>query len=140
MRVLFERAFALMERRDWDKITVAVDLHDTVFLPTYSTEMATEFYDLAWDTLRLMTDREDIVMFRYSCITSQAHGFYNNFFKEKGIALYSPEYAMDLAGVKSNEYQDFSRKPYFNVLLDDKAGFDPNRDWVHLYHYFNEMP
>jgi hypothetical protein len=30
---------------------------------------------------------------------------------------------------KNTPYADFSLKPYFNILIDDKAGFDPNTDW-----------
>lgn len=30
----------------------------------------------------------------------------------------------------------YDKKPYFNVLFDDKAGFDPINDWEFLYNYF----
>ena len=29
----------------------------------------------------------------------------------------------------------FDEKFYFSVLLDDKAGFDPNTDWKLIYNY-----
>jgi hypothetical protein len=45
---------------------------------------------------------------------------------------------MDKMSIKNSEFQDFVDKPYFNVLLDDKAGFDPDRDWVELLNYFKE--
>jgi 2-methylcitrate dehydratase PrpD len=32
----------------------------------------------------------------------------------------------------NTEYADFSKKFYFNVILDDKAGFDPSVDWLEL--------
>jgi hypothetical protein len=31
--------------------------------------------------------------------------------------------------VVNTEYGDFSRKPYFNIIIDDKAGFEPETDW-----------
>ena len=30
----------------------------------------------------------------------------------------------------------YKKKYYFNVLLEDKAGFDPLKDWWFLYDYF----
>lgn len=32
-------------------------------------------------------------------------------------------------------YGDYSKKPYFNILLEDKAGFEPEKDWLDIYHY-----
>lgn len=34
-----------------------------------------------------------------------------------------------------NEYADFSKKFCFDVLLDDKAGFEPESDWTKLYDF-----
>lgn len=31
---------------------------------------------------------------------------------------------------KNTEYADFKKKPYFNILIDDKAGFEPEKDWT----------
>lgn len=29
----------------------------------------------------------------------------------------------------NTDYADFTTKPYFNILLDDKAGMEMNSDW-----------
>jgi hypothetical protein len=34
---------------------------------------------------------------------------------------------------KDTEYASFVKKPYFSIVLDDKAGFDPNHDWNELW-------
>ena len=30
----------------------------------------------------------------------------------------------------NTSYADFTRKPYFNIMIDDKAFFQPRTDWV----------
>ena len=37
--------------------------------------------------------------------------------------------------IKNNEFQNFNDKPYFNVLLEDKAGFNPKIDWLDILIY-----
>ena len=34
--------------------------------------------------------------------------------------------------------QCFEKKFYFNILLDDKAGFDPETDWSVIKEYLNK--
>jgi len=36
---------------------------------------------------------------------------------------------------KNTIYGYFNDKPYFNVLIDDKAGFDAENDWTELRKY-----
>jgi len=35
----------------------------------------------------------------------------------------------------STELADFSRKMYYNFLIDDKSGFDPETDWEIIYQF-----
>ena len=39
---------------------------------------------------------------------------------------------------KNTEYGDFTVKPYYNILLDDKAGFDPEEDWRIIYNFLKK--
>ena len=36
----------------------------------------------------------------------------------------------------NSELSDFSKKFYFNILLDDKAGFYPKEDWQIVLDFF----
>lgn len=38
--------------------------------------------------------------------------------------------------VKNTTYGFYEHKPYFNLLFEDKAGFDAEIDWFILYKYF----
>jgi hypothetical protein len=48
-------------------------------------------------------------------------------FKEHGIM---PQYFNENTAVENTATGNFSSKFYFSVLLDDKAGFNPETDWV----------
>lgn len=134
---VFDKAFEVMQSKGWDSIAVAVDLHDTVFKPTYSEELATEFFPNAKETLQLMSQDPRIKMYMYTCTPQNLRLQYKKVLAENGIVIETtPGPVMDSMGIKANAYQDYNTKPYFNVLLDDKAGFDPDHDWVFLLTYF----
>ena len=135
---VFDKAFDLMKHRGWDKIAVAVDLHGTVFEPTYSTQLSTGFYAKAKETLQLMSKNPNIMMYMYTCSPQEAKAFYLEYFMSCDIAMTPWRLVQISMGLENNEFQNFDKKPYFNVLLDDKAGFDPSRDWVELLNYFKE--
>jgi hypothetical protein len=41
--------------------------------------------------------------------------------------------------VKSTTYGYYEDKPYFNVLFEDKAGFDATEDWFLVGNYFGML-
>ena len=136
---LFDKAFSLMSERNWDYIAVAVDLHGTVFVPTYSETLAKEFYPHAEETLQLMSDHPKCLLYMYTCSHFRDRVNTSFYLKQRGIDMEIEAHpVMDQMGIKNSKFQDFVDKPYFNVLLDDKAGFDPNRDWVLLNEYFKQ--
>ena len=126
----FKTAYADMERKGWDKIYVFVDLHSTAIKPNYSTdEVPKEFYDLAEETLQIMSDIPEICLVMYTCSHPHEIEQYKEFFKSHGINF---EYINKNDEVTTEEggYGYYEDKPYMNVLLDDKAGFFPDEDWV----------
>jgi hypothetical protein len=42
--------------------------------------------------------------------------------------------------VENNAYGYYRDKPYFNVLFEDKAGFDAEEDWLWVAEYFGISP
>lgn len=130
----FKKAFEVKEARNWECIAVAVDLHGTVFVPTYSTEEKYEYYPGAKECLNLLTYMDDVVkMYLYTCSTDVEK--YIDKLDEDDIGVYYPEIVHTIMGIENNEFQNFDNKPYFNVLLDDKAGFNPDRDWTLITEY-----
>lgn len=123
----FARAFEIKEARNWDKIYCAVDIHGTIVKPNYSKEtLPTEFYKYAKEVLQDLSKRNDVVLILYTCSFPEEIEKYLEFFKEHEINF---EYVNSNPEVENNTYGYFNDKFYFNILLEDKAGFDGETDW-----------
>ena len=44
---------------------------------------------------------------------------------------------MENPEIESNRYANFTKKFYYDILLDDKAGFEPN-DWFEIYNFLSK--
>lgn len=130
---IFDSAFATKERRGWDKIYVCVDIHETILKPTWSEERSYDYYPKAKECLRMLSEMEDIYLIQWSSSNQENATMYQFEFHKQGIEFDSinsnPE-------VKSTDYADFDGKLYMNVIMDDKAGFEPV-DWEELHAYLH---
>ena len=128
----FDKAFQKKEERNWDVIYVFVDIHETMIHPTYELKGEMRFYPYAIEVLWAMTQRDDISLGLYTCSYPEEIENYIKSFKERGIEF---DHVNKNDWEESNKYGCFKQKPYFNVLLEDKAGFDPEEDWLMLADY-----
>lgn len=129
---IFEKAFHRKHEKNWDKIYIAVDIHDTILKSTYSSTRSTEFFPRAQAALRLISERPDCVLILYTSSLKEDIDWYMDFFKKHGINF---KYANENPEVDDTPFSSFKDKLYFNVLLDDKAGFDV-RDWDEVLYCF----
>jgi len=125
----FDTAFSDAKRKDWEYIYVFIDLHSTVIKPNYSAgDIPTEFYDGALEALKLMSDTDEMKLIMYTCSHPHEIEKYVELFKEHDIVFdylnENPEVTTTPQG-----YGCYDMKPYFNILLEDKAGFYPEEDW-----------
>lgn len=123
------KAFDKMRERKWDCIYFAIDLHGTVLKPTHKKDTHFEFYPGAEEVLRYLSTRNDIKLIIY---TSSHNAYIESLMGtllEKHIYF---DYINENPEVETNELSDFNVKFHFDVLLDDKAGFDPDTDWKDL--------
>ena len=118
------KAFKNKIDRKWDCTYWLIDIHETILEPNYG-GISTVFYPHAKEVLQYLTTREDIKLILWTCSRADHIEEYIRYFKEHGIEF---NYISDNPEVP-NEYGDYAKKPYCNVLLDDKAGFDPHIDW-----------
>ena len=132
----FEKAFETAKRKDWNKIYIAVDLHETCLRPTWSKTLSHEYYEYAKETLQLLSEKKEICLILWSCSLPEFNKQYSDFFKESNINF---DYINENPECKSTSYADFETKLYFSVGLDDKFGFDPDEDWHPLYEYLTHM-
>jgi len=128
------QAFEKAKERKWDRTYWAFDIHQTILEPNWSNDgIPTKFYPYALETLQYISNRPDIVMILYTCSPPHKIDLYQQLFQRHGIQFH---YVNSNPEVTSNGFEYYGQKPYFNVLFDDKAGFDPLCDWKLVHDYF----
>ncbi len=142
-----EKTFQLMKTKGWNKVYWAVDIHETVLKPNWDA-MATsgiphDWYPGAKEVLQEVSKRDDISLILYTCSYDDEIVNYLKFFEESGIKFIcvnsNPE-------VKNTRYGKFDVKFYYNVMLDDKSGFEGDvddsgiNDWGRIQEVLKKYP
>jgi hypothetical protein len=125
-------AYQKAQDRSWDTIYWAIDVHSTMIVSNYDKDAEDEFYPYCKKVLRLLTEKKHIKLILYTCSYEESMKKFMEILEEEGIVFdffnENPE-AMD------TNYGSYTKKPYFNVLLEDKGGFEPEKDWEEIYNY-----
>jgi hypothetical protein len=124
-----EKVFQDRVKRNWDKTYWFFDVHGTILRPNYSYgNTPKDFYPHAKEALQFITSCPDIVCVIYTCSHPHEIQEYVNLFKTFDIHFKyineNPEVA-----TQTNGYGCYDKKPYMNVLFEDKAGFDAETEW-----------
>jgi hypothetical protein len=124
--------------RNWDRTFWAFDIHGTILKPNYAYgNTPDEFYPMAKETLQLISKLSDVVMFLYTCSHPHEVNEYIALFASNDINF---KYVNENPEVptQTDGYGNYDKKPYMNVLFEDKAGFDPMSDWQEVYDLLTE--
>ncbi|MFM9837364.1 MAG: hypothetical protein ACKVOQ_03805 [Cyclobacteriaceae bacterium] len=118
------------KEKRWEKTYWAFDIHGTLLKPNYKRdEISREFYPHAIEVMQLLTKRKDIVKILYTCSYPHEIEQYIEYFAKHGIHF---DHINKNPEVADGGYGYYNDKFYFNVLMDDKAGFDGETDWGEL--------
>ena len=131
----FEGAFKRMKDRNWDKIYVLVDIHDTILKACYYEQENYEWFPYAKEALDIMSHAERISLILWTSTHEDTIKKYLEFFKNNGITFDMVNQNIE---TENTDLASFDDKLYFNVGLDDKFGFDAETDWEIIYHYLVE--
>jgi len=125
-------AFRSMKKRNWNTLYFAIDLHNTVCPGYYKAEQKLEFYPYSKRALQMMSDIPFVKLILYTSTSSNTLDRYISWLSDNGIKF---DYINENGdNPVTTEYADFSDKFYFNVLIDDKAGFQIY-EWKEIYDY-----
>jgi hypothetical protein len=117
--------------KGWERTYWAFDIHGTILHPTFKENVvSTEFYPYAKEVMQLISQRKDIVRILYTCSYPHEIEQYIVYFKAHDIHF---DFVNENTEVCAGAYGHYERKFYFNVLFEDKAGFDPLTDWKKVY-------
>ena len=132
-----KNAMKVAERKKWTKTYWAVDIHGTMIVPNFETNnIPKEFYPHALEVLQELTKRKDVVLILYTCSHPHELEQYNKYFHSHSIHF---DHVNENPEVETADYGCFDSKIYFNILFEDKAGFDPETDWLRVKEILKEI-
>jgi len=121
--------FEYKVKRNWNKTYWFFDIHGTILKPNYEYgNISNEFYPYVKETLQYLSKLDDVVMILYTCSHPHEIEQYLKLFEDNNIRFSyvneNPEVVTEVNG-----YGCYDKKPYVNVLFDDKSGFDAEIEW-----------
>jgi len=129
------KAYRTAEKKQWNKIYWAIDLHDTCLKSTYGKNNYEFLGPVVIEALRLICSRPENVLIIWSAVFADEEPLIVEFFAKEGIRI---DFFNHNPVIQNTATGNFDTKFYFNVLVDDKAGFDWTQDWqkiIDLYEY-----
>jgi hypothetical protein len=123
-----EKTFELKAKNNWDTLYVLLDLHGPVIL-SHSHDTFQFITEDCIEVLRWFSKRKD---FRIILWTSSYVSEIEDIIKWLSIYEIDVDYVNCNPECKNTKKADFHKKPYFNICIDDKAGFEPLTDWKEI--------
>ena len=124
------RTFEMKKAKNWPEIYWCIDLHGTI-IPSGKTESdqtdAAKFYPGAQEVLEWLSNRKDILIILWTSTPAARIPNVLEWLEDNNIHF---DFVNHNNHAKDTPRSDFSKKFYFNVLLDDRAGFEPETDWL----------
>ena len=125
-----KRAFDKKAERGWDKwpkMYIMVDLHDVIIPGTYTlNNEGRSFCFMAKEVLQKMTKNDKICLILWTSSYPDAITDISLWLSKFNIKF---DYIGGNPECLSTDILDVEHKPYFDLLFDDKAGFEGDSDW-----------
>lgn len=136
-------------RRGYKTLYVMLDVHGTLVRPSKETHIATgdteesvplattsvDFYPQALQCLKLLKQNAKIGVKLILWTSGKREAVLDIVHRMKAEAGVEVDFINENPDYPGNSYADFSKKFCFDVLFDDKAGFDPEADWIELHKF-----
>jgi hypothetical protein len=123
------RTFKMKETKGWPEIYWCIDLHGTIIPSGKSSDDQADYmkmYPNAKEVLQWLNTRRDIMTILWTSTPDSRMPSVLNWFESNGIRF---TYVNENPHAKDTPRSVFNKKFYFSVLLDDRAGFEPEKDW-----------
>lgn len=121
------RSFEMKKKLGWTKLYIAIDLHDVLIIGKHNKfNDGRELCPNALRVMRWIKNRPDINWILFTCSHKEPTADIIKWLDRYGIA---PDWTNENPECKNGHLCDFSKKFYFDILLDDKSGFEPMSDW-----------
>lgn len=133
-----DNMFDHAKKNEWFETYWAIDIHGVISKPDYRRKSKIiNYYPYAKETLQLLSDRDDVIMFLFTSSYPDEIKKYIEIFEKDGIKFNFINENPDIK-TENGYFGYYKYKPYYNVLLEDKAGFLPYKDWKYIFKYFKK--
>lgn len=125
-----KKTFEMKAIKGWPEVYFCIDLHGTIIPSGKNSDDKTdvlEFYPYAKEVLQWLSRRKDIMMILWTSTPVHRLAHVWHWLGNNRIHF---DFLNSNTHAKSTPRSDFDRKFYFSVLLDDRAGFEPETDWL----------
>jgi hypothetical protein len=122
------KTFSDYKSKGWDRIFVLVDVHGTI-IPIGQHAGFSFINPIAKEVLQWMTKREEIRLILWTSSYPSETERLTKWLLEQGIKI---DYINTNPEAKNTDRACFQDKPYYNIVFDDRAGFDPDTDWFQI--------
>ena len=131
-----QKMFAHSFSKEWYETYWAFDIHGVILEPNYrKNSLHATFYPWAKETMQILSERKDIVLIMFTSSYPTEIEYYYKVFKDNDIHFDYINENPAIDSMKGN-FGFYEKKFYYNVLFEDKSGFDPESEWKQLYDLF----
>jgi|694.fasta_scaffold92649_5 hypothetical protein len=110
-----------------------VDVHGVIVTPTYKLNNdGAFFYEVGVEGLQMISSDPTNKIILWSSSYDEP---FKAIVKQLSFRNVRVDYVNENPECPSTELCDFSKKFYMDIILDDKAGFEPNEDWELIYQF-----
>lgn len=125
--------------KKWYETYWFIDFHGVISKPDYNKKSKTvDYYPYVKETLQYITkNRPDIILILFTSSYPDEIKTYMKIFNEDNICFKYINENPEISKLNGS-FGCYDKKPYYNVLIDDKCGFEPTTDWNPIYKYFKK--
>jgi hypothetical protein len=127
------KEWAKFNERGWERFYIAVDLHDTILKSNYN-GIANCFLPKAKEALQMLSVQPEVTLILFTSSHKTDIEKYLNLMIQNDIYF---DYVNENPCEDNNALSCFDDKFYFNILIDDKAGFVES-DWKVILDFFSD--
>lgn len=127
------KVYDLKEKRRWPRIFWCIDLHDVIIEGKYNKfNDGRELAPYCKEVLQLLKEHDENCLILWTSSHSESITDMLKWLMDQDIYF---DYINRNPECPNDELCDFSKKFYFNVCLEDKAGFEWKTDWKDIYDF-----
>jgi len=127
-----KRAYEVNKQRNWTTVYWAIGLHGVCLNSNYDNGNYSFINEDVLEGLRAISNQKDSKIIIWSSWHEFEQPDIIKFFNMYGIRV---DYFNKNPEIGNTKTGNFDSKFYFSILLDDKAGFNPDTDWVKIKNY-----